>query len=74
MIRSMTYAKIMEDISGVKISGYAVMSSNDFKKLLNAGNTVTYHLDHAVSIVMQIMYYRVVECGDVELMVISHAL
>ena len=34
-----TYVKIMEDISGVKISGYAVMSSNDFKKLLNAGNS-----------------------------------
>ena len=62
-----TYVKIMEDISGVKISGYAVMSSNDFKKLLNAGNTVTYHLDHAVSYRDADNVLQSIEAGDVEL-------
>ena len=62
-----TYVKIMEDISGVKISGYNVMSSNDFKKLLNAGNTVTYHLDHAVSYRDADNVLQSIEAGDVEL-------
>ena len=62
-----TYVKIMEDISGVKISGYAVMSSNDFKKLLNAGNTVIYHLDHAVSYRDADNVLQSIEAGDVEL-------
>lgn len=63
-----TYVKNLWKISsGVKISGYNVMSSNDFKKLLNAGNTVTYHLDHAVSYRDADNVLQSIEAGDVEL-------
>lgn len=43
------FAKIVEDISGAKISGYDVISSTNFKKLLNVADGVSYHFNNAIS-------------------------
>ena len=43
------FAKIVEDISGAKISGYDVISSTNFKKLLNVAGGVSYHFNNAIS-------------------------
>ena len=43
------FAKIVEDISGAKISGYDVISSTNFKKLLNVAGFLT---------VIQRIFYR----------------
>ena len=64
---TVSMSDVARAFGGVKISGYNVMSSNDFKKLLNAGNTVTYHLDHAVSYRDADNVLQSIEAGDVEL-------
>lgn len=61
------FAKIMEDISGVKVSGYSVMSAANFKKLLNAGGEVTYHFDNAISYRDADNVLQSIDAGDVAL-------
>ena len=61
------YVKIMEDISGIKISGYDVMSADNFKKLLNAGGQVTYHFDNAISYRDADNVLQSIDAGDVDL-------
>jgi len=51
------FAKIVEDISGAKISGYDVISSTNFKKLLNVAGGVII-LTMRFLTVIQRMFYR----------------
>ncbi len=53
------FAKIVEDISGAKISGYDVISSTNFKKLLNvAGGVELSFLTMRFLTVIQRIFYR----------------
>lgn len=61
------FAKIIEDISGAKISGYDVMSSTNFKKLLNVASGVTYHFDNAISYRDTQNVLKMIDAGDVVL-------
>lgn len=61
------FAKIMEDISGVSISGYDVMSRQNFKKLLNVAGDVTYHFDNAISYRDEQNTLQTIDAGDVAL-------
>lgn len=61
------FVKIMEDISGVSISGYEVMSRQNFKKLLNAVGDVTYHFDNAISYRDEQNTLQTIDAGDVAL-------
>ena len=61
------FVKIMEDISGVSISGYDVMSRQNFKKLLNAVGDVTYHFDNAISYRDEQNTLQTIEAGDIAL-------
>lgn len=62
-----TFVKIMEDISGVKIAGYDVMSSGNLQTLLNAGGKVSYHFNNAISYRDKDNVLQSIEAGDVEL-------
>lgn len=61
------FVKIMEDISGASISGYDVMSCQNFKKLLNAVGDVTYHFDNAISYRDEQNTLQTIEAGDIAL-------
>lgn len=61
------FVKIMEDISGVSISGYEVMSRQNFKKLLNAVGDVAYHFDNAISYRDEKNTLQTIDAGDVAL-------
>lgn len=61
------FVKIMEDISGVSISGYDVMSRKNFKKLLNAAGDVVYHFDNAISYRDEKNILHTIDAGDVAL-------
>lgn len=61
------FVKIMEDISGVSISGYDVMSKQNFKKLLNAAGDVVYHFDNAISYRDEQNILHTIDAGDVAL-------
>ena len=58
------FAKIIEDISGVKVSGYDVISSTNFKKLLNAASGVTYHFNNAISYRDTQNILQTIDAGD----------
>lgn len=59
--------KIMEDISGVSISGYDVISRQNFKKLLNVAGNVTYHFGNAISYRDEQNTLQTIDAGDVSL-------
>ncbi len=61
------FVKIMEDISGVSISGYDVMSRQNFKKLLNVAGNVTYHFDNAISYRDEQNTLQTIDAGDISL-------
>ena len=61
------FVKIMEDISGVSISGYDVMSRQNFKKLLKMADDVTYHFGNAISYRDGQNTLRTIDAGDVAL-------
>ena len=61
------FVKIMEDISGVSISGYEVMSRQNFKKLLNTVGDVAYHFDNAISYRDEKNTLQTIDAGDVAL-------
>lgn len=58
------FVKIMEDISGVSVSGYDVMTSQNFKKFLNVAGNVTYHFDNAISYRDEQNILKTIEAGD----------
>lgn len=58
------FAKIIEDISGAKISGYDVISSTNFKKLLNVASGVTYHFNNAISYRDEQNVLQTIDAGD----------
>ena len=62
-----TFVKIMEDISGISISGYDVMSRQNFKKLLNMAGNVTYHFGNAISYRDGQNTLKTINAGDVAL-------
>ncbi|MCI6858868.1 MAG: LCP family protein [Eubacterium sp.] len=57
--------KIMEDISGITISGYDVINKENFLKLLNAAGKVPYHLDYTISFRNENQVLKSLEKGDV---------
>lgn len=59
------FAKIVEDISGAKISGYDVISSTNFKKLLNVAGGVSYHFNNAISYRDTENILQTIDAGDV---------
>ena len=59
------FAKIVEDISGAKISGYDVISSTNFKKLLNVAGGVSYHFNNAISYRDTENVLQTIDAGDV---------
>lgn len=61
------FAKIIEDISGAKISGYDVISGTNFKKLLNAAGGVNYHFNNAISYRDSQNVLKTIDAGDVVL-------
>lgn len=61
------FVKIMEDISGISISGYDVISSQNFKKLLNVAGNVTYHFNNAISYRDEHNTLQTIDAGDISL-------
>lgn len=61
------FVKIMEDISGISISGYDVISSQNFKKLLNVAGNVTYHFNNAISYRDEKNTLQTIDAGDISL-------
>lgn len=61
------FVKIMEDISGISISGYDVISSQNFKKLLNVAGNVTYHFNNAISYRDEQNTLQTIDAGDISL-------
>lgn len=61
------FVKIMEDISGISISGYDVISSQNFKKLLNVAGNVTYHFNNAISYRDEQNTLQTIDVGDISL-------
>lgn len=61
------YEKIIEDISGISISGYNVMSRQNFEKLLNAAGKVNYQFANAISYRDEENTLQTIEAGDVSL-------
>ena len=61
------FAKVVEDISGAKISGYDVISSTNFTKLLNAAGGVSYHFNNAISYRDTQNVLQTIDAGDVVL-------
>lgn len=61
------YEKIIEDISGISISGYNVMSRQNFEKLLNAVGKVNYQFANAISYRDEENTLQTIEAGDVSL-------
>ena len=61
------FVKIIEDIGGISISGYDVMSQQNFKKLLNIVDGVDYHFDNAISYRDTDNVLQTIDAGDIEL-------
>lgn len=61
------FVKIMEDISGVKIAGYDVMSADNLQTLLNVSEKVSYNFNNAISYRDKDNVLHSIESGDVEL-------
>lgn len=60
-----TYVKIIEDISGISISGYSVMSRQNFEKMLTAVGKVSYHFANAISYRDEQNTLKTINAGDV---------
>lgn len=60
-----TYVKVIEDIGGISISGYSVMSRQNFEKLLTAAGKVSYHFANAISYRDEENTLKTIEAGDV---------
>lgn len=60
-----TYVKIIEDISGISISGYSVMSRQNFEKMLTAAGKVSYHFANAISYRDEENTLKTIDAGDV---------
>lgn len=61
------FVKVIEDISGAKISGYDVLSRQNFEKLLNAAGEVSYQLENAISYRDDHNILKTIEQGEVAL-------